>query len=162
MVGEFGGRLKKVVAPPSVAATCGFGANREMVRRFIPGFGESPVYRSHAPSGADGSGIRWGMALGAAVGSMTAFQGYGALAEPEAILMNYNVIMSGGVQLNAKGERFCDLRVDQAMEVGAGVLATACPYCISNFEDSKLTLDVVEDIEIRDITEIVYEALGGE
>ncbi len=58
-----------------------------------------------------------------------------------------------------KGERFCDLRVDQAMEVGAEVLATACPYCISNFEDSKLTLDVVEDIEIRDITEIVYEAL---
>jgi Fe-S oxidoreductase len=58
-----------------------------------------------------------------------------------------------------KGERFCDLRVDQALETGAEVLATACPYCISNFEDSKLTLDVVDDIEIKDITEIVYEAL---
>ncbi len=58
-----------------------------------------------------------------------------------------------------KGERFCDLRVEQAMEAGAEVLATACPYCISNFEDSKLTLDVVDDIEVRDITEIIYEAL---
>ncbi len=58
-----------------------------------------------------------------------------------------------------KGERFCDLRVEQAMEAGADVLATACPYCISNFEDSKLTLNVVDDIEVRDITEIIYEAL---
>lgn len=58
-----------------------------------------------------------------------------------------------------KGERFCDLRVEQAMEAGADVLATACPYCISNFEDSKLTLNVVDDIEVRDITEIIYEAM---
>ena len=62
----------------------------------------------------------------------------------------------------AKEERFCDLRVDQAMEVKAEVLATACPYCISNFEDSKLTLDVVEEIEVKDIAEIVFEAMGGE
>jgi len=59
-----------------------------------------------------------------------------------------------------KGERFCDLRVEQAMGIGAEVLATACPYCISNFEDSKLTLDCVEEIEIKDITEIVREALS--
>ncbi len=58
-----------------------------------------------------------------------------------------------------KGERFCDLRVEQALEAGAEVLATACPYCIANFEDSKLTLDVVEQIEIRDITEIIRDAL---
>lgn len=58
-----------------------------------------------------------------------------------------------------KGERFCDLRVEQAMGVGAEVLATSCPYCIANFEDSKLTLDVVEDIEIKDITEIIQEAI---
>jgi len=59
-----------------------------------------------------------------------------------------------------KGERFCDLRVEQALGIGARVLATACPYCISNFEDSKLTLDCVEEIDIKDITEIVREALS--
>jgi Fe-S oxidoreductase len=58
-----------------------------------------------------------------------------------------------------KGERFCDIRVEQALAVGAEVLATACPYCISNFEDSKLTLNVVEDIEIKDITEILQEVI---
>ena len=30
-----------------------------------------------------------------------------------------------------KGERFCDLRIDQAVSVGAEVLVTACPYCIT-------------------------------
>ena len=58
-----------------------------------------------------------------------------------------------------KGERFSDLRVEQAMETGAEVLATSCPYCISHFEDSKLTLDVTEEIEVKDITEIINEAL---
>jgi len=58
-----------------------------------------------------------------------------------------------------KGERFSDLRVEQAMEVGAEVLVTSCPYCISNFEDSKLTLDAVENIEIKDITEIIQEVI---
>jgi hypothetical protein len=39
-----------------------------------------------------------------------------------------------------KGERFSDIRVAQAVEVGAEVLVTACPYCIANFEDSRLAL----------------------
>ena len=58
-----------------------------------------------------------------------------------------------------KGERFSDLRVEQALEVGAEVLVTSCPYCITNFEDSRLTLDVTETIEIKDITEIIQEAM---
>lgn len=58
-----------------------------------------------------------------------------------------------------KGERFSDLRLEQALGLGAEVLATACPYCISNFEDSKLTLDVTEKIEIKDITEIIREVI---
>ena len=58
-----------------------------------------------------------------------------------------------------KGERFSDLRLGQAMDVGAKVLATSCPYCISNLEDSKLTLDVVDDIEVKDITEIIQQVI---
>jgi Fe-S oxidoreductase len=58
-----------------------------------------------------------------------------------------------------KGERFSDLRLEQAMELGADVLVTSCPYCIANFEDSRLTLDAVEKIEIKDITEIIGEAI---
>ncbi|MCB2226105.1 MAG: (Fe-S)-binding protein [Desulfarculaceae bacterium] len=58
-----------------------------------------------------------------------------------------------------KGERFSDLRLQQAMDQEAEVLATACPYCISNFQDSILTLEADEAIQIKDITEIVAEAL---
>ena len=60
-----------------------------------------------------------------------------------------------------KEERFSDLRVAQAREVGADVLATSCPYCISNFEESRLALEDGGAPEIRDITEVIQEALQG-
>jgi Fe-S oxidoreductase len=59
----------------------------------------------------------------------------------------------------AKGERFSDLRLEQAIGAGAEVLATSCPYCIANFEDSRLTIGVADKIEIKDITEIINEAI---
>jgi Fe-S oxidoreductase len=58
-----------------------------------------------------------------------------------------------------KGERFSDLRMAQAVETGAEVLATACPYCIANFEDSRLALKDERALVIKDITEIVAEAM---
>lgn len=57
-----------------------------------------------------------------------------------------------------KEERFSDLRLEQAKEVGAEVLVTACPYCITNFEESRLNLEYDDVIEVKDITEIVREA----
>jgi Fe-S oxidoreductase len=58
-----------------------------------------------------------------------------------------------------KGERFSDLRLKQAQDAGAEVLVTACPYCITNFTDSSLGLPEGRKIEIRDITEVLQEAL---
>jgi Fe-S oxidoreductase len=58
-----------------------------------------------------------------------------------------------------KSERFSDLRLTQAQEVGAEVLATTCPYCISNFEESRLGLPDEETLKVQDITEIVNESL---
>ncbi len=57
-----------------------------------------------------------------------------------------------------KEERFSDLRLEQAKEVGAEVLVTACPYCITNFEESRLNLEYDDVIEVKDLTEIVREA----
>jgi Fe-S oxidoreductase len=59
-----------------------------------------------------------------------------------------------------KGERFADLRMVQAMETGAEVLATACPYCISNFEESRLGLEGAP--RVADITELIQEAFESE
>jgi Fe-S oxidoreductase len=61
-----------------------------------------------------------------------------------------------------KGERFSDLRVEQAGGVGAEVLVTACPYCITHFEDSRLALEDSEGgagLEVKDITEIIREVI---
>jgi Fe-S oxidoreductase len=61
-----------------------------------------------------------------------------------------------------KEERFADLRMAQAVETGAAVLATACPYCVSNFEESRLALEEEGAPEVKDITEVLWEALQGE
>ncbi len=58
-----------------------------------------------------------------------------------------------------KGERFSDIRLEQAVNAGADILATSCPYCITNFEDSRLSLENSEAAEIRDITEIIEEVI---
>jgi len=58
-----------------------------------------------------------------------------------------------------KDERFSDLRVEQAVETGAEVLATSCPYCITNFEDSRLNREDSESLAVKDITEIIQEVI---
>ncbi|MDO9515217.1 MAG: (Fe-S)-binding protein [Syntrophales bacterium] len=58
-----------------------------------------------------------------------------------------------------KGERLSDLRVEEALETGATILATACPYCISMLEDSVKTLGASEKIMVKDVTELVFESL---
>jgi Fe-S oxidoreductase len=58
-----------------------------------------------------------------------------------------------------KNERFSDLRLEQANAIGAEVLATACPYCITNFEESRLNLEYDDILEIKDITEIIQEVI---
>ncbi len=60
-----------------------------------------------------------------------------------------------------KKERFADIRIDQARAVGADVLVTACPYCISNFEEGKLSLPDGDPFEVKDLTEVIHESLEG-
>jgi len=58
-----------------------------------------------------------------------------------------------------KSERFSDIRIDQALDVNAEVLATSCPYCITMLEDSRTTMNVGDKIEVKDITEIVQDLI---
>jgi heterodisulfide reductase subunit D len=52
----------------------------------------------------------------------------------------------------------CKERLDEVQEVGAPVLASACPFCKNNFEE---TLKTLPDMNLRvvDISELVEEAL---
>ena len=58
-----------------------------------------------------------------------------------------------------KGERFSDLRLEEAIDLGAEVLAVACPYCVLNFDDSLLTMGKEGAIEIKDVSELVRQAI---
>jgi Fe-S oxidoreductase len=58
-----------------------------------------------------------------------------------------------------KHERFSNLRVEQAIGLGAQELVTACPYCITALEDSRLVLNHADDIQVKDITEILQEVI---
>jgi len=44
--------------------------------------------------------------------------------------------------------------------MGADILVTACPYCLLNFKDSVVTSDKVGVLEVKDISEVVLEAMG--
>jgi Fe-S oxidoreductase len=58
-----------------------------------------------------------------------------------------------------KHERFSNLRVEQAIELGAEELVTSCPYCITALEDSRLVMNHADDIQVKDITEILQEVM---
>ncbi|MCP4681958.1 MAG: (Fe-S)-binding protein [Desulfobacterales bacterium] len=55
--------------------------------------------------------------------------------------------------------RFSDLRIHEACETGASILATACPYCISMLEESRKTVNKEDEIEIKDISELLAEVI---
>ncbi|MBI4186880.1 MAG: (Fe-S)-binding protein [Chloroflexi bacterium] len=58
-----------------------------------------------------------------------------------------------------KGQRFSDIKLEQAVQMGAAELVTFCPYCILNFEASRLGLENSDVIGIKDIAEIVQESI---
>ena len=58
-----------------------------------------------------------------------------------------------------KGERFSDIRVEQAVEKGADTIAVACPYCFLNYRDSVLSMGKAETVQVKDIAELVAEAI---
>ncbi|MEE9167489.1 MAG: (Fe-S)-binding protein, partial [Candidatus Neomarinimicrobiota bacterium] len=50
------------------------------------------------------------------------------------------------------GERFSNLRVNEAAELGVDAVVTACPFCVQNFEDS-LKTEKLDGIRIFDLAE---------
>jgi len=58
-----------------------------------------------------------------------------------------------------KGERFSDMRVEQAAAKGADIIAVACPYCALNYTDSVLSMGKEETMQVKDIAELVAEAM---
>ena len=56
--------------------------------------------------------------------------------------------------------RPCVDRVKEALELGGvEVIATACPFCVTTLEDAVKVLDVEDKIVVKDISELLTEAL---
>jgi Fe-S oxidoreductase len=57
------------------------------------------------------------------------------------------------------GLRLAQLRVKEALETGADVLATACPFCLLTLEEAVKYLNAEDRIQVLDIAEIAREAM---
>lgn len=99
------GGEERIGARAVVIATSGYGGNRDLVRRHIPALADA-LWFGH--SGNTGDALAWGEALGAATANLSGHQGHASVAHPHGILITWAVIMEGGIQVNAQGERFSD------------------------------------------------------
>ena len=97
------GAVETVGCDALVLACSGFGGNPGMVARYIPELAGAD-YFGHA--GNQGDAVEWGIALGAKPADMTAYQGHGSVATPHGVLITWALMMEGGIQVNARGERF--------------------------------------------------------
>lgn len=57
------------------------------------------------------------------------------------------------------GPRLAELRVKEAVEVGADIIAVACPFCMLTMEDAVKTTGNEEKIQVMDIAELLALAL---
>ena len=99
------GTLEHLRCDLLVLACNGFGGNSAMVRELLPEMRDAP-FAGH--TGNDGSAIAWGRALGARLADLGGYQGHGSWATPHGMLVSWALMMEGGIQLNARGERFHD------------------------------------------------------
>ena len=57
------------------------------------------------------------------------------------------------------GERLAEIRMRNAAEMGAEIVATACPFCLLTFEDAVKTTGLEGKIQIMDIAELLSQAI---
>ena len=63
------------------------------------------------------------------------------------------------VEGSDSGERLGEIRIKDAVDMGAEILATACPFCLLTLEDAVKTTGYEGKIEVKDIMELVSEAM---
>jgi len=61
---------------------------------------------------------------------------------------------------SAAGGRLAETRIEDALALPAAIVATACPFCLLTLEDAVKTTDSETRIRVRDIAELLLEAVG--
>ena len=132
-------------AKRTILATGGFGANTDLIARYIPKALGIP-FPGH--QGSRGDGLRIALELGADTAHMDAFQPYPAYLGPGKRSVSPEVILSGGIMVGQDGNRF----VDETRYPGGlseGILALPDKQAYEIFDQQVLDLqhDRVEDLE---------------
>lgn len=97
------GQTEEIPGKSILLATNGYGANAELVSKYIP---EIAAATYHGSSESKGDAIRIGKKLGAKTAFLDAYQGHGALTTPYATLLGWATVMHGGFLVNVEGKRF--------------------------------------------------------
>jgi fumarate reductase flavoprotein subunit len=130
------GSMEHLRCDALILACNGFGGNPQMVGELLPEMRHA-LFSGH--TGNDGSAISWGRALGARLADLGGYQGHGSWAVPQGALISWALMMEGGIQLNARGERFHD-ETQGYSEAAVHVLAQPGGVAWNVFDGSILEL----------------------
>ena len=128
------GQMERIRCDAVLLACNGFGGAAAMVQELLPDMAEA-TYAGHV--GNDGSAIAWGQQLGARLADLGAYQGHGSWAIPQGALISWALMMEGGVQINAQGQRFHD-ETQGYSEAAVHVLAQPGGVAWNVFDDTLL------------------------
>jgi len=56
-------------------------------------------------------------------------------------------------------KRVSNRRVDEIIQAKVDIVATACPYCLTMFEDGIKAREAEETLRVKDLSELIAEAL---
>lgn len=99
------GVTEEIATGAVLLATSGFGADGELVRRYLP---EIAAADYHGSEFARGDALRIGTGLGAATGFMDAYQGHAGLSSAARTLVTWTTVMHGAILVDLTGRRFGD------------------------------------------------------
>lgn len=63
------------------------------------------------------------------------------------------------MEASDQGPRSAEIRVHDAVEMGAEIIATACPFCLLTLEDAVKTTGNDDKLQVMDISEILVQAM---
>ena len=60
------------------------------------------------------------------------------------------------------GDRINTVRTQEAVDTGANTIAVGCPFCMTMITDGTKALSKEDEIQVKDVAEIIAEALPND
>ena len=61
-----------------------------------------------------------------------------------------------------QGKRINIERTEEALSTGASTIASACPFCMTMMNDGVKAKESAEKVQVRDVAEILWDAVDTE